>query len=82
MGGWLLRLPNRIKDNASSKLTRAETKSGRSYIGSFLDTTSTLSATLFNTEQYIPGRPYISDRTPKYKEEFSRKEVDLITRGL
>ena len=50
-------------------------------MGSFLETTSTLSATLFGMEQYIPGRRHPSDGSHEQKEELSRKEVDSMAGG-
>jgi len=79
--GWLLRLPDHIEDDAGRKPTGAETKSERSCMASFLETTSTLSATLFGMEQYIPGRRHASDGSHEQKEELSRKEVDSMAGG-
>ncbi|KAK0113096.1 hypothetical protein ONS95_014800 [Cadophora gregata] len=79
--GWLLRLPDHIEDDAGSKPTGAETKSERSCMASFLETTSTLSVTLFGMEQYIPGCRHASDGSHEQKEELSRKEVNPMAGG-
>lgn len=79
--GWLLRLPDHIEDDAGSKPTGAETKSGRSCMASFLENTSTLSVTLFGMKQYIPGHQHTSDGAHERKEELSRKEVDSMAGG-
>ena len=81
VGGWVLRWPDRIEDDAGSKPTGAET-SRRSCMGSFLNTTtSTLSATLFGIQQCAPGHRHTSDGSHEHKEELSRKEVDSMAGG-
>ncbi len=76
--GWLLGLPQYIEDDAGSKPTGAETKSGRSCMGVLPKITSTLSATLFGMQQNMAGRPHTSDKPPEYKVELSRKQVDSM----